>query len=160
MAGDQNLSTAKDTGGIVMCCLFIVLAAISLWDTTHMLDSDSYVFPRAIAIALIVLCIMLIVWNLVRPSAAAEQTAQKGSTVRRTLLVAVMLLSCFVMPWLGFLISGIITFGVLMMVAMYDQWTPQKRIIYPVVSVVIVLGFYTLFSKLLLVPLPMGVLFE
>jgi hypothetical protein len=143
-----------------MCCLFIVLAAVSLWDTTHMLDSDSYVFPRAIAIALIVFCIMLIVWNLVRPSAAADQTIQKGSTVRRTLLVAIMLVSCLVMPWLGFLISGIITFGLLMMVAMYDQWTPQKRIIYPVIAVVIVLGFYTLFSKLLLVPLPMGILFE
>jgi hypothetical protein len=96
----------------------------------------------------------------VRPSAAAGETVQKGSTTRRVLLVATMLLSCFAMPWLGFLVSGIITFGLLMLVAMYDQWSPQKRIIYPVVAVAIVLGFYTLFSKFLQVPLPTGVLFE
>lgn len=35
----------KDVGGLIMSSLFIVIALVALWDTTHMLDSDSYVFP-------------------------------------------------------------------------------------------------------------------
>ena len=145
---------------MVMGGVFILIASISIWDTTNMMDSDSFVFPRAIAIAMIVLSIMMIVWNLVRPSAAGREEQQAGSTVRRTLLVVVMLVSCFAMPLLGFLISGILCFGVLMLVAMYDVWTPQKKIVYPIVAAAIVLGFYTLFSNLLKVPLPVGLLFE
>ena len=70
MLTDNNASPGgRDTGGMVVAVVFILLAALSLWDTTTMADADSYVFPRAIAIAMIVLSIMLIVWNLVRPSA-------------------------------------------------------------------------------------------
>ena len=157
---NQEGSGGRDSGGMIMAGVFILIASISIWDTTTMMDSDSYVFPRAIAIAMIVLSLMLIVWNLVRPSAAPAEEQQAGSTVRRTLLVAVMLMSCFAMPLLGFLISGILCFGILMLVAMYDAWTPKRKIVYPLVAAAIVVGFYTLFSNLLKVPLPMGLLFE
>ena len=50
-----------------MACLFIVLGAVALWDTTNMMDSDSSVFPRAIAIAMILLSLLLIVQKLVYP---------------------------------------------------------------------------------------------
>ena len=125
-----------------------------------MLDSDSYVFPRAIAIALILLSITLIFRNILRPSVVKAKEPQKGSTIRRTLLVILMLVGCLCMPLLGFLLSGIITFGLLMIVAMYLEWDSKKRIIYPLVAVAIVVGFYTLFSKVLLVPLPTGLIFD
>ncbi|THB76153.1 MAG: tripartite tricarboxylate transporter TctB family protein [Desulfobulbaceae bacterium] len=157
---DQSINPARDTGGMVMACVFILIASISLWDTTNMMDSDSYVFPRAIAIAMIVMSLFLIIWNIVRPAGFMQEEHQKGSAARRIFLVAVMLLSCLVMPWLGFLISGIVTFGLLMLVSMYDPWTRGRKIVYPLVAGVIVVGFYTLFSKLLLVPLPVGLLFE
>ena len=51
----------RDTGGMVMAVVFIALAAVSLWDTTTMTDADSYVFPRAIAVAMIVFSMALIV---------------------------------------------------------------------------------------------------
>ena len=160
MTSSQKANITGDTGGTVICCIFIIIAAISLWDTTHMLDSDSYVFPRAIAISLIILSISLIVWNMTHPDVTQQQRPQNESTVRRTLLIALMLVSCFSMPWLGFLISGIITFLLLMVVAMYHEWDTRKRIIYPLIAVAIVVGFYTLFSKVLLVPLPTALLFE
>ena len=160
MTSSQKPIRTGDTGGTVICCIFIILAAVSLWDTTHMLDSDSYVFPRAIAIALIVFSISLIVWNLAHPDIAQQQRPQNESTVRRMLLIIIMLLSCFSMPWLGFLISGVITFALLMVVAMYHEWDARKRIIYPLIAVAIVVGFYTLFSRVLQVPLPTGLLFE
>ena len=145
---------------IVLACLFILGAFIALWDTTTMLDSDSYVFPRAVAIALIAFCLMLIVLNLLQPVTGKKQVDTDASSVRRMALVAVMLISCVAMPWLGFLISGMATFLLLILISMYDEWTPGRKLIYPLVAVAIVAGFYTLFSKLLLVPLPVGLLFE
>jgi len=160
MSNNQNDPLVKDTATIFMACLFILVSVIALWDTTHMLDSDSYVFPRAVALAMIVFSLILIVWNLIKPRIEKKETITGASTVRRVSLVVVMLLSCLAMPWIGFLIPGIITFLLLMYIAMYDEWTLKKKILYPLVAVAIVVGFYSLFGNLLQVPLPIGTLFE
>ena len=160
MSSNQNDPLVKDTATIFMACLFILVSVIALWDTTHMLDSDSYVFPRAVALAMIVFSLTLIVWNLIKPRIEKKETITGASTVRRVSLVVVMLLSCLAMPWIGFLIPGIITFLLLMYIAMYDEWTLKKKILYPLVAVAIVVGFYSLFGNLLQVPLPIGTLFE
>jgi len=160
MQNNSGTDRGRDMPGMVMACLFIIVVGISLWDTTTMMDSDSYVFPRAIAIAMIVLCLMLIVWNLVKPVAEKKESISDASTIRRVLLVGVMLFSCVLMPWVGFLFSGFATFCLLMFVSMYDDWTPKRKRIYPLVAVSVVAGFYFLFSKLLVVPLPVGLLFE
>jgi len=160
MSNNQNDPLVKDTATIFMACLFILVSVIALWDTTHMLDSDSYVFPRAVALAMIVFSLTLIVWNLIKPRIEKKETITGASTVRRVSLVVVMLLSCLAMPWIGFLIPGIITFLLLMYIAMYDEWTLKKKILYPLVAVAIVVGFYSLFGNLLQVPLPIGTLFE
>lgn len=160
MRNSAKITPGRDTGTVVVACLFIIIAIVSLWDTTTMMDSDSYVFPRAIAIVMILLSLILIISNLIRSKAGKIDEATGVSTVRRVSLVAVMLLSCLLMPWLGFLISGFATFLLLMMVAMYDEWSLSKKIIYPLTALTIVAAFYTLFSKLLMVPLPVGAFFE
>ncbi len=150
----------KDVGGLIMSSLFIVIALVALWDTTHMLDSDSYVFPRVIAIAMIILNIILIGRNLLHLTDENEEPKAGASTFRRVALIVGMLVSCIMMPFLGFMVSGVLTFLFLMLVSMFDQWTAKTRIIYPLVAIVLVIGFYMLFSKLLLVPLPVGSLFQ
>jgi hypothetical protein len=150
----------RDVPGMLMAVVFILVAAFALWDTTNMADSDSYVFPSAVAIAMIVFSIALIVWNLVYPSGGNGETMPGASTPRRVALVAAMLISTALMPYLGFLISGVAAFAAIMLVAMYDPWTPYRKIIYPLVCVGVVVGFYTMFAKVLLVPLPVGLLFE
>jgi prepilin signal peptidase PulO-like enzyme (type II secretory pathway) len=160
MQNSEKITQGRDMATVVVACLFIILAIVSLWDTTTMMDSDSYVFPRAIAIVMILLSLTLIIWNLVKPVGEKKEKAKGVSTIRRISLVAVMLFSCVLMPWLGFLISGFATFFLLMLVSMYDEWSPGKRITYPLIAATIVAGFYTLFSKLLIVPLPVGLFFE
>ena len=150
----------RDVGGMIMAAVFILLAAIALWDTTTMADADSYVFPRAIAIAMIAFSITLIVWNLVRPSAEKGETAEGASTPRRVGLVAAMLIGTALMPYVGFVLSGLVVFAVIAWFAMYDPWTRFRLIVYPLVGVGIVIGFYTIFAKVLLVPLPTGLLFD
>ena len=160
MQNNQNGQLQRDTSTIIMACLFILISFVFLWDTTNMFDADSYVFPRAVAIAMIVLCLALIVWHLVKPRLAKDETVVEASTIRRVALVASMLAGCLAMPWLGFLIPGMMTFLLLMFIAMYDEWSMKRKILYPLIAVAIVVGFYTLFGNLLQVPLPVGSLFE
>lgn len=160
MVNNQNGPMQRDASTIGMACLFILLSVVFLWDTTRMLDADSYVFPRAVAIAMIILSLMLIFWHLVKPRLETGKPAVQASTIRRVALVAAMLVGCLAMPWLGFLIPGILTFFLLMFIAMYDEWSMKRKILYPLIAVAIVVGFYTLFGNLLQVPLPVGTLFE
>jgi putative tricarboxylic transport membrane protein len=152
----------KDLSGIVVSVIMIIVATIALWDTTEMTDSDSYMFPRAVAGCMIAFCITFIVVQLFSPSIGINDEARTGggSVLRRVGLILAMLSSSLLMPWLGFLISGVLIFGLLMLFAMYDQWTPRRRLVFPLIGIVIVLGFYYMFAELLLVPLPVGTLFE
>ena len=150
----------RDVPGMMVAVVFILVAAVALWDTTNMADADSYVFPAAVAIAMIVFSIALIVWNLVFPAGGNGEAVPGASTPRRVALVLAMLISTALMPFVGFLASGIAAFAAIMFIAMYDPWTRFRVIVYPLVCVGVVLGFYTIFAKVLLVPLPAGLLFE
>ncbi len=148
----------RDVGGMVMAALFIVLGAVLYYDTTTMVDPDSYVFPRAIIAAMVGLSLAVIIVNLVRPETGAG-VRERGSVVRRLGLVAAMLGATALMPILGFVLSGLIAFMIIMVFAMYDPWTRFRLIVYPVVGGAIVVGFYILFKEMLFVPLPTGSLF-
>lgn len=149
-----------DLGGMICAVLFIVVGIMAIYDTTSMSDRDSYVFPRTIAIAMIVFSIMLIAWTLIRPGFSAVAAQQPGSVGRRVGLVVAMLAGTALMPYLGMLISSIFAFVALMAVAMFDPWTRMRLIVFPIVGVAIVAGFYVLFAEVLQVPLPIGTLFE
>jgi len=155
-----SMSPGRDVAGTVTAAIFILVAAVALWDTTTMTDSDSYVFPRAVAIAMIVFCGALIVRNLVRPGLDRADAPSDSSTPRRVLLVAAMLGSTALMPFVGFFLAGLGAFAAIMVIAMYDPWTPFRRVVYPLACAAIVVGFYVLFTRVLLVPLPTGVLFD
>ena len=144
----------RDTPGIILAAIFILLGAVFLYDSRSLLDPDSYVFPAAICTTMIVLSIAFIIWNMVRPQPDPEAAPTPGSTPRRVGLVVVMLSSAFVMPYAGFLLAGLGVFAALMMLAMYEPWNPKRAAVYTVAGVAIVTGFYVLFAKVFLVPLP------
>jgi hypothetical protein len=152
----------KDLSGMVVAAILIFVAVVAIWDTTDMTDSDSFIFPRAIAVSMISFCILFIVQQMISPSIGKNDEAgvQGGSTPRRIGLVSVMVISSLLMPWLGFLISGVLAFSSIMMLAMFDEWTLSRRLIFSLSGIAIVVGFYIVFAQLLLVPLPIGTLFE
>ncbi len=108
MSTNQVTGKGIDVGGLIMSCLFIVISVVALWDTTHMLDSDSYVFPRVIAIVMIILNLLLIGRNLLHFTDEKEEAQKAGaSTSRRIALIAgVMILillgvGFYSEPWLN-----------------------------------------------------------
>lgn len=151
-----------DLGGILVAVALVLAACVALWDTTNMTDADSFVFPRAVAVAMICFCIVFIILQLTKPSIGRNDEAgiTGGSNIRRIGLVTAMIGSALLMPWLGFLVSGALAFGSIMLLAMHDAWTPVRRLMYPLVGLAVVVGFYFLFAELLLVPLPIGSLFD
>lgn len=149
----------KDTGGAVVAACLTALGALVVFDTTTYADSDSAVFPRTFAIVMILASVAYIVtWLMGRGASAGE--AEAGSMPRRVLLVAIMLGGTLAMPWVGFLAASIPVFAALTLVAMYDPWTKARAVVYPLVGIAIVLGFYVLFKEVLLVPLPTASLFQ
>jgi len=155
MSADQK----RDYGGASMAVLLIGFGAFAIYDTTGYADPDSAVFPRTVAMGLIaVSSVYLTVWLMGR--ADAPTVLERGSWPRRLAFVAVMLIAAFAMPWIGFVPVALASFGLLMMIAMFDAWTLRRAAIYILAGLIIVFGFYGLFGWLLQVPLPRGWLFQ
>ena len=160
--GKDDTAVTLDWGGMIISAILIVVGAAAIWDTTTMSDPDSFVFPRAVAIAMMLLSAIYIIRQLIRPGVGenSEAGTMGGSAYRRVGLVIAMIGSALVMPWVGFLVSGLFTFCSIMLLAMFDEWTTKRKIAYPLIGIVIVAGFYLLFAELLSVPLPVGSLFD
>jgi len=155
----SNRSGVRDLGGMAVAAALIVLGGFVFHDTTTYVDVDSKVFPRTVALVMIVCSVIVIVRNLLWPATAGEAPAP-ASVPRRLGLVAAMLGSVLVMPWVGILVSGLGAFAALMALAMFDPWTRFRLVVYPLVAVAMVVAFYVLFGQVLQVPLPVGSLFE
>lgn len=149
----------RDIGEVIVAALLVSVGCLVLWDTTTYADPDSAVFPRTFACVMIAASIAYIgMWLLGRGEARPD--TEPGSMTRRVLLVAVMLAGALAMPWIGFLAAAVPVFAALLLVAMYDRWTPFRSIVYPLIGLALVFGFYFVFQELLLVPLPEGRLFQ
>jgi len=163
MSSERHATLPTDAGVAVVAALMVIFGTFAIEDTYGYADFDSAVFPRAVAIVLILLALAILLrWVAQRTGILAgsdtgsEPAESGGSWPRRIALVAVMLAAALIMPWIGFLTAGLVTFAALLVIAMHDPWTPARIVVYPLVGLGIVMGFYSLFAKLLMVPLPVG----
>ena len=154
---ENNLD--RDVGGIICSVLFLTIGAVCLYETTKMVDPDSFLFPRLVIFLLIGLSALHIFTALKKNNKPAEEALEGDvapSNPRRILIVAAMIGSALLMPVVGFLIAGLAAFIALMLLSNYDPWTSRTSWLYPLVGVIIVCGFFWIFSTLLHVPLPEG----
>lgn len=160
-------SGRRDWPGMIMAILFILLG---LWvlQQSHAMSAMGSIFPRAIAIAMIVFSIGLLIVNLWRTRGARggttvpDETVPAGtaeSTPRRLALVGLLVAWALLLPVIGFLVTSIIAFLGILVVANYDSWTLKRMVVYAAISAVTVLAFYLLLVQVLLVPMPVGLLF-
>jgi hypothetical protein len=159
----QSDERKLDVGGIAGAAAFTVFGIWILYETMSMSPMGS-IFPRTIAIAMIVMSLALIALNVTgryRAGASLESTAAEGteSTPRRLLLVAVMLAWVLLMAVIGFFVTSLLAFFAIMVAANYDGWTARRSLTYGIAAVVIVAAFYFLMVDVLLIPVPRGLLF-
>ena len=143
---------ARDIGTLVIACLFIGLGLVTLQDVTTYSDTDSVVFPRFVAYALIVCSVLVILASWLRPT--PEAGFGGGVWWRRVLLVASMIVCCLVMPFAGFLPATAIAFAGGLIAARHEGWDTRSAAVFAVSGVFIMAAFYSLFRFALGVPLP------
>ena len=139
-------------GSLLTSAFFVVAGVVTLYDTTGYTDRDSQVFPRTVAILLIITAGISFISRFLHPS--DEGGFGTGIWWRRCLLIVTMLLACLVMPYVGFLPAGVIAFAGGLIAAMHDEWSKSTVLLYWGAGAVIMLAFFALFKFVLLVPLP------
>lgn len=145
-----------DVGGTILAALFILLGAWVLHQAEAMSRLGS-IFPRTIAIAMMVAAAGSILMSLLRPSEPVRR--EPASWPRRIGFVAAMAAWVVLIPVLGFYTTSLIAFLALMVVANHDPWTPLRAIALTIAAIAMVTGFQALFRTLLNVPLPTGLLY-
>lgn len=155
----NTLNKQRDIGSIISCLALIIVAVVFYYDTTTMVDSDSYVFPRAIILMLLLTAIIRVVQDVIAPSEIVSKHLGQNY-IRSILLVLTLLVSISLIPFIGFLMSMGIAYFAIMYLAMHERWTRQRAWTYPVVAIIVVATLYLLFVHAFNVQFPEGMLFE
>ena len=145
------MQTEGKLGSILISAFFVFAGIVTLWDTQSYSDADSQVFPQAVAIALILCASLTLIVTFINGD--DDEGFGDGIWWRRLLLVAALLIACFLMPIIGFLPAVIVSFTGGLIAAMHDRWTRNRALIYGVSGIAVMSAFYSLFRFVLLVPL-------
>lgn len=121
------------------------------------LGRDAAVFPRTIAIAMLVFCALAALRTLVARIVTDEPSG--GSWPRRIALPLVMLIAAMLVPQIGFLASGLLMGLSLMVVAEYRPHGATGWLVLGASVALAIVAFTLAFRDLLAVPLPAGRLF-
>lgn len=145
----------RDIPGIAGSVVFIIVGILAFWGARDFSPLGS-VFPRTIAVAMVVFAAAYISMALLRPSAPAQTPS--GSLWRRGAAMAVLVAWSFLLGHVGFLTTSVVAYAALLVIANYDRWTPRMALIYMVTGALVLGGLYWVFHSVLQVPLPEGIL--
>jgi cobalamin synthase len=144
-----------DRSGLVLAAGSAGLAVYVLWEAQRFSPLAS-VFPRFIAIVLIVAAAALTL--LIFLGRQKPPKPGTGSNARRLALVVSMVAWLALVPVAGFLVASLLGFAAVGMVAKYDDWSVRRWLSFALATVISVGLFCFIFSQLLNVPLPKGLL--
>lgn len=139
-------------GSIIIAVLLISVGLIVIYDSFSYSDVDSKAFPITIAVSTILVSIIIIIGQLFNKNSSNSVDVSRWK--RRILLVLSMAVTILTMPYIGFIPAITAVFIGTMLTAKYGKWTLKQVSLYLIVSVIIIFVFYSLFSYVLLVPLP------
>ena len=163
MAGDGTEITPevkhRDVPGMVLAGVFVVLGIVIYFGATS-LSALGAVFPITIAAALVGFSVLLIAMNLWRPAGGAGlEFEMNGGAKRRIMLGVAMSSWVLLMPVIGFLVTSVVAFVAIMIIADYDRPPARTWAIWIASGVLICSGFWWLMANVLLLRMPAGVLF-
>ncbi|MBE0619684.1 MAG: tripartite tricarboxylate transporter TctB family protein [Burkholderiales bacterium] len=151
----MNENPRRDIPGIAGSVVFIIVGILAFWGARDFSPLGS-VFPRTMAVAMVVFAAAYIAMALLRPTAPAAMPV--GSPWRRGAVMVVLIAWAFLLGRVGFLTTSVAAYTALLIIANYDRWTPRMAVIYAVVGALVLGGLYWVFHQVLQVPLPEGLL--
>jgi len=155
VGGDEAPPSAilRDLAAIAVMAAVATTALVLSFE----LNPDAAVFPRTIALGMLVFCGLAAAQTLLTRRVSEDHML--GSWPRRIALAAALLAFVALTPLLGFAAAGVLMALALMRVAEYDRRGPKAWLILGGSVVAAVLAFSLTFRELLAVPLPRGLLF-
>ncbi|MGE0315334.1 MAG: tripartite tricarboxylate transporter permease [Lautropia sp.] len=150
----SSSSRRTDTGAAIVAALLAAVAVAALW-TAQDFTMFGSIFPRTIGIALFVGS-LLACWRALRGRGKAAAGLPTDGLVRSVLLIATMVLWIYVLERVGLLVSSVLAFVVLALVADREPARVKRTLVFVLVGVLLVAGFHWLFQGLLGVRLPAG----
>jgi len=150
----QDNKNKQNTDLIVT--IFMLIVVIVFWSQIQKLSSHlDIIFPKFILICMLILSLILLVKSLVKPDRKSLFLIKNKINLFTAVIAGILWISLF--PVLGFFISSIIIFIFLTItLGEKSEKTPKKIISTVIVSLILVITVYLLFSKVLEVPLPKG----
>ncbi|MBZ9556742.1 MULTISPECIES: tripartite tricarboxylate transporter TctB family protein [unclassified Modicisalibacter] len=158
MATDPQTATLDARRSDRLLALVMIVIATGAIVFSRDMSIMASVFPRTIAVLLLVFSVALLIKSVVAHPRRARPEA--GSVARRLGLIAVMLIWSLSLKWLGFLVASVASAALLAALAHYHAWTARRLGGYAVALGLIIGGFYILFAIVLNVPLPAGLLWR
>ena len=145
-----------DRGGIWVAAAALAISGYVFWESEQFSPLGS-VFPRFIAGAVALAALVLLGTALLGRQPPAPR--EVGSGPRRAALVAVMAVWVALAPLAGFLVSSLLGFFAVGLVAKYESWAPRRWVGFALATIACVVSLHVLFAAALEVPLPPGALF-
>ena len=147
----------RDLAGTILAVLVVLIGGYVLVATQHMSPMGA-VFPRTIAVIMIITALGLLARTLLRASPPADADGAGGSSWRRAAVIVLILAWALAFPIVGFVTTGIVAFLAILAVANHDGWEPRRTAVYVATTVLVVVLAYLLLTSVLNVPVPRGLL--
>lgn len=148
-----------DWPGISYAIGFIILGVMMIFGTKEISPLGS-VFPKTVAISMIVLSVLLIALVLLKRSFITTQEVEgKGGNMHRFLLTIVMLLWVFLLPVIGFFVTSLLSYFAIMYIADYDRPSIRTWLLWALIGIIVVGSFWLMLSNVLLLRMPAGIFF-
>ncbi|MEN0087065.1 MAG: tripartite tricarboxylate transporter permease [Pseudomonadota bacterium] len=159
--GDEVIAKPKASGAamgrdLISFAVFALIGLVVIVQSGS-LNAEAAVFPRTIAIGMLVVIAVAVARVLLTGQVTEE--AVEGSNLRRIAVPLIMLLAVAMLGTLGFAITGLIMALALIVPAQHGQASARYWMILTASVGALALAFTYGFDELLSVPLPKGVLF-
>ncbi|TRD19788.1 tripartite tricarboxylate transporter permease [Palleronia caenipelagi] len=156
VAKPERVPAPLIAGDLIAVGLMAAIALTAVVLSTS-LNPDAAVFPRTIALGMLVLCALAVAQTLITGQVRLELT--DGSWGRRIGVPLAMALFVMLAPRLGFGLAGCVMGLLLIGVSEYESRTAKGWLILSASVVAAILVFTLSFREFLAVPLPTGIAF-
>jgi len=139
-----------------IAAIVFILGALVFWSDTGQMQYNGYIFPRLIIIMLIVFSAFMLVQTSSKKEEKKEETAPGDNLKYMSVAVILVLVWIALLNVLGFIVSSVLSLTILTTILEHHA-TELRRVAFTTsVYIALLVVFWYIFHKLLLVPLPTG----
>lgn len=139
----------------ISAIVFILIALIFMYDTGH-LQYNGSIFPQFIIIMFIFFSALMFVQTFSKKEDKKEEIATGDNLKYMSIAVILVLVWIGLLDVLGFIVSGVLFLTILTTTLEHQRPALARMTFTTAVYILLLIVFWFIFHKLLLVPLPTG----